>query len=60
MLVALGARHITVLSRGGLPTSGKNLIHLERWSDAGVEIEAPAVNVADFAKLKVTLLLRDC
>lgn len=56
MLVGLGAQHIIVLSRSGMPQSGKPLASVEGWRSAGVEIEAYAVDMANYDQLNVNTL----
>jgi hypothetical protein len=55
MLIALGARHIVVVSRSGKPPAGKAQQSLEKWKAAGIDIEAQAADMADFARLKVNI-----
>ncbi len=55
MLVSLGAQHVVVVSRSGMPKSGKELQKVEAWRAAGIEIEAFAADTADYDQLKVTV-----
>jgi hypothetical protein len=53
MLITLGARNITVISRSGKPPNEKAQQIFDKWKAAGVNIEGHASDMADYSRLQV-------